>query len=60
MMPMLTIVGGSVRSFRGRSRALYDAWAGPKTWLVVPGAGHNDLGRDDAFWRAVAGFLAER
>ena len=29
-------------------------------WLVVPGADHNDLGRDDAFWQAVAGFLAER
>jgi pimeloyl-ACP methyl ester carboxylesterase len=60
-MPMLAIVGGSDSIIpANRSRALFDAWAGPKTWLVVPGAGHNDLGQDDAFWRAVAGFLAER
>jgi pimeloyl-ACP methyl ester carboxylesterase len=60
-MPMLAIVGGSDSIIpANRSRALFDAWAGPKNWLVVPGAGHNDLGRDDGFWQAVAGFLAER
>jgi len=60
-MPMLAIVGESDSIIPvERSRALFDAWTGPKTWHVVPGAGHNDLGRDDAFWRAVAGFLAER
>ena len=60
-MPMLAIVGGSDSIIpTNRSRALFDAWAGPKTWHVVPGAGHNDLGRDDAFWQAVAGYLAER
>jgi pimeloyl-ACP methyl ester carboxylesterase len=42
-----------------RSRALFDAWAAPKTWQVVPGAGHNDLSNDDAFWAGVAGFLGE-
>ena len=40
-----------------RSRALYDAWAGPKTWLVVPAADHNTLSVPDAFWAGVAGFL---
>ena len=60
-MPMLAIVGGSDSIIpANRSRALFDAWTGPKTWHVVPDAGHNDLGRDDAFWQVVAGFLAER
>jgi pimeloyl-ACP methyl ester carboxylesterase len=60
-MPMLAIVGGSDSIIPPkRSRALFDAWAGPKTWLVAPGADHNNLSRDDAFWKSVAGFLAER
>ena len=43
-----------------RSRALYDAWAGPKTWLVVSAADHNTLSVPDAFWTGVAGFLDAR
>jgi pimeloyl-ACP methyl ester carboxylesterase len=43
-----------------RSRALFDAWAGNKKWLVVPGAGHNDLSNDEIFWDGVRRFLAER
>jgi len=41
-----------------RSRALYDAWAGPKAWRVVPATDHNSLSQPDEFWNAVAGFLA--
>jgi pimeloyl-ACP methyl ester carboxylesterase len=60
-MPLLAIVGESDSIIPPeRSRALFDAWAGPKTWQAVPGADHNDLGSDDAFWRSVAGFLGER
>jgi pimeloyl-ACP methyl ester carboxylesterase len=60
-MPLLAIVGGSDSIIPNeRSRALFDAWAGPKTWQVVPGADHNDLGSDDVFWPSVARFLAER
>ena len=60
-VPMLAIVGGSDSIIPpARSRALFDAWAGPKTWLVVPHADHNDLGNDDTFWHGVAGFLVER
>ena len=40
-----------------RSRALYDAWAGPKSWRVVPGD-HNSLGSTSAFWDGVTEFLA--
>jgi fermentation-respiration switch protein FrsA (DUF1100 family) len=43
-----------------RSRALYDAWAGPKSWLVIPATDHNTLGVPDAFWTGIAGFLAAR
>lgn len=59
--PLLAIVGGADSIIPpARSRALFDAWGGPKTWQVVPGADHNDLGNDDVFWPSVAKFLAER
>ena len=61
MMPMLAIVAGADSIIPPeRSRALFDAWAGPKTWQLVPRAGHNDLGNDDAFWESVAGFFTQR
>ena len=43
-----------------RSRALYDAWAGPKRWQVVAQADHNSLGATADFWDGIAGFLTER
>jgi len=43
-----------------RSRALYDAWAGPKAWLVIPATDHNTLSVPNVFWDGVAGFLAAR
>ena len=59
--PMLTIVAGSDSIIPvARSRALYDAWAGPKTWEVVPRSDHNSLGATAEFWSAVTKFLAER
>jgi uncharacterized protein len=60
-MPLLAIVGEADWIIPPeRSRALYDAWAGPKTWLAVPGADHNDLGNDETFWKGGAGFLEAR
>jgi pimeloyl-ACP methyl ester carboxylesterase len=60
-VPMLAIVGEADTIIPPeRSRVLFDAWAGPKTWLAIPGAGHNDLSETDLFWRAIARFLAER
>jgi uncharacterized protein len=60
-MPMLAIVGESDSIIPPeRSKVLFDAWAGPKTWLVVPGAGHNDLGNDETFWNRVTGFWPRR
>lgn len=59
-MPLLAIVadGDSIIP-RERSRALYDAWAGPKSWLVMPATDHNTLSLPDAFWTGVAGFLEQ-
>jgi pimeloyl-ACP methyl ester carboxylesterase len=60
-MPLLAIAGEADAIIPPeRSRALYDAWAGPKRWVAIPGAGHNDLGDDPACWRAIADFLAQR
>ena len=60
-MPLLAIVGDSDTIIPAeRSRALVDAWAGPKTWQVEAHAGHNDLAAEASFWSGVANFLAQR
>ena len=60
-MPLLAIVGERDSIIPPqRSRALYDAWAGPKSWLAIAGADHNDLGVTEAYWQGIAKFLAER
>jgi uncharacterized protein len=57
-VPLLAIVGDRDAIVPpARSRALFDAWAGPKTWRVVGGADHNDLGAQPAFWDAMTAFL---
>ena len=57
--PMLAIVANrdSIIPVE-RSRALYDAWAGQKSWQVVPGSDHNTLGATADFWAGIAHFLA--
>lgn len=58
---MLAIVGGADAIIPPeRSRALYDAWAGPKSWLAVPGADHDRVGDAPAAWGAISDFLAAR
>ncbi|HEY3180582.1 MAG TPA: alpha/beta hydrolase [Casimicrobiaceae bacterium] len=60
-IPMLAIVAEIDPIIpRARSQSLYDAWAGPKIWLNVPGTDHNTLSVPDTFWTNVAGFLASR
>jgi len=57
-VPMLTIVAAADGIIPpARSRALFDAWAGPKKWVAIPGAGHNDLGSTPAFWEPIATFI---
>lgn len=56
---MLAIVAEADAIIPGeRSRALYDAWAGPKRWQVVNEAGHNTLGSTREYWDVVEQFLA--
>lgn len=58
-VPMLAIVAGEDTIIPpARSRALHDAWAGARTWVVVPAREHNDLAEDPAFWQAVGRFAA--
>jgi fermentation-respiration switch protein FrsA (DUF1100 family) len=39
------------------SRRLFEAWGGPKRWVVIPGADHNDLGQGRPFWTPIRAFL---
>ena len=58
-IPMLAVVAGSDEVIPvERSRSLYDAWGGPKRWVEVPHAGHNDLQEHAPFWREIGAFLA--
>lgn len=59
-IPMLAVVAGSDEVIPvERSRSLHDAWGGPKRWVEVPRAGHNDLQEHAPFWREIGAFLAE-
>jgi pimeloyl-ACP methyl ester carboxylesterase len=42
-----------------RSRALYDAWGGPKRWHAIERADHNDVSMHEPFWRSIAAFLSD-
>ena len=57
-MPLLAIVAASDTIVPvERSRVLYDAWAGPKIWQIVPRADHNTLGATPDFWDGITRFL---
>ena len=57
-MPMLAIVAEHDSIIpESRSRALYDAWGGPRSWVVVPRTDHNTLSVPDGFWDAITSFL---
>jgi len=40
-----------------RSRRLHEAWGGPKRWVVIAEAGHEDLGWQHEFWGPIRAFL---
>jgi len=59
-IPMLAVVAGSDEVIPvERSRSLHDAWGGPRRWLELPRAGHNDLQEHEPFWREIGAFLAK-
>lgn len=41
-----------------RSRALFDAWGGPKHWRLLDHVGHNDVDDSPAYWPVIQAFLA--
>ncbi|MBL8386482.1 MAG: alpha/beta hydrolase [Burkholderiales bacterium] len=60
-LPLLAIAAERDRVIPpAHARRLYDAWRGPKRWLAIAGADHNDIDASDRYWEAIAAFLAER
>jgi len=41
------------------ARRLFDAWGGPKRWLLLEEAGHNTTDSHPLFWQNVSEFLAK-
>lgn len=39
------------------ARRLFDAWGGPKRWMVLEEAGHNTTDSHPLFWQSVTDFL---
>jgi pimeloyl-ACP methyl ester carboxylesterase len=40
------------------ARRLFEAWAGPKQWVLLPGADHNSTDGLPMFWASIKAFLA--
>ena len=40
-----------------RSRRLYEAWGGAKTWVALEGAGHNSTDDSRLFWESIRRFI---
>ena len=58
-MPLLVLAGERDELIPpGYSRRLHDAWAGPKRWMLIAGADHNDIQTKPEYWPAIREFLA--
>ena len=42
------------------AKRLYDAWAGPKKWVSLEGAGHNSTDEALNYWPSIQRFLTEK
>ena len=42
------------------SKRLFDAWAGPKRWVDLDGAAHNNTDDAPAFWQSIRAFLEKK
>ena len=57
--PLLVIAGERDRLIPPAfSRRLHDAWAGPKRWVLLPEADHNDIDTGPGYWPPMREFLA--
>jgi uncharacterized protein len=58
--PMIAIAAGRDNTIPvENSRRLHAVWGGPKQWLELPRAGHNDLQEYPEYWRSIEAFLAK-
>ena len=56
--PLLVLAGGRDDLIpQEYSRRLHDAWPGPKQWVPVPEADHNDIHTWPGYWPAIREFL---
>ena len=56
--PMLALLAGADTIVPpARGEALARAWRGPATVVVLPAAGHNDIGFHAAYWTTIRQFL---
>jgi pimeloyl-ACP methyl ester carboxylesterase len=59
--PLLCLVAAEDRVVPvAHSRALFQAWRGPKTWRDIPGADHDSIAGEPGYWNAIADFLKAR
>ena len=57
--PVLVLAGGRDTLVPAvLSRRLHDAWGGPKQWMLIPEADHNDIQAQPRYWPAIREFLA--
>jgi hypothetical protein len=56
--PLLCLVAAEDRVVPvAHSRALFQAWRGPKTWRDIPSADHDSIAGEPGYWNAIADFL---
>ena len=56
--PLLCLVATEDRVIpAARSRTLFEAWRGTKTWLDVPRSDHDSIAGEPEYWRSIADFL---
>lgn len=56
--PLLCIAAGQDNVIPvAHARRLYEAWGGPKRWIVIEEAGHNSTDGAPVFWRSITAFL---
>jgi hypothetical protein len=57
--PMLCIVATEDRVIPvARSRALFEAWRGAKSWREIPLTNHDSVAGETEYWRSIAAFLS--
>ena len=57
--PVLVFAGGrDMLVPASLSQRLHDAWGGPKRWIFIPEADHNDIQARPRYWPAIREFLA--